>query len=174
MTQSMNDCVAVRPVREADVDSLCAAVNSVCAERRYLATEHGFTVNQTHDFVMRILLESLIQFVAIDSGKVVGWCDILPSDTEEFAHVGRLGMGVISNHRGYGIGRRLLSECLHAARTRAIEKIELEVYSDNQAAICLYDTAGFKKEGLRKRVRKLGNAYQDSVLMGLLFAPNDR
>lgn len=88
---------------------------------------------------------------------------------EGFAHIGRLGMGVKIEHRRQGIGRRLLSECIRAARAWGIEKIELEVYSDNGAAIHLYESEGFEKEGLRKCSRKLEGKYQDVQIMGLLL-----
>jgi ribosomal protein S18 acetylase RimI-like enzyme len=171
--KKMEDQAEIRRVRETDVASLCDAINSVCAEKRYVATVGGFTVEQTAKFVARILKESLPQFVAVNAGQVIGWCDIIPPTMEGFTHVGRLGMGVKSEHRGQGIGRRLLSECLRAARARGIEKIELEVYSDNSAAIHLYETEGFEKEGLRKRGRKLEHEYQDVQIMGLLLTNKD-
>lgn len=107
--------------------------------------------------------------MAVKSGQVIGWCDIIPPTMEGFAHIGRLGMGVKIEHRRQGIGRRLLSECIRAARAWGIEKIELEVYSDNGAAIHLYESEGFEKEGLRKCSRKLEGKYQDVQIMGLLL-----
>jgi RimJ/RimL family protein N-acetyltransferase len=48
-----------------------------------------------------------------------------------------------------------------------LEKVELEVYTDNQAAIRLYKELGFLEEGLRRRARRLDGRYQDIELMAL-------
>jgi len=45
--------------------------------------------------------------------------------------------------------------------------VELEVFSDNVAAVRLYDSFGFRQEGLKVRGRKLEDRYQDVLLMAL-------
>jgi RimJ/RimL family protein N-acetyltransferase len=45
--------------------------------------------------------------------------------------------------------------------------VELEVFSDNVAAIRLYASFGFSQEGLKVRGRKLEDRYQDVLLMAL-------
>ena len=169
----MKASIDLRPVRESDIESFREAVNGVCAERRYVATINGFSLEQTRAFIGHIIKESLPQIVAIDCEKVIGWCDILPSTVEGFTHVGRLGMGVVKPYRGQGIGRRLLKQCLDAARTIGIEKVELEVYSDNLSAIRLYESESFEIEGLRRRARKLDGEYQDIQLMCLQLTDKD-
>ena len=64
-------------------------------------------------------------------------------------------MGVRSEWRRQGIGRRMLDACLSLARNAGIEKVELEVFSDNVGAVQLYDSFGFGQEGLKVRGRKL-------------------
>jgi RimJ/RimL family protein N-acetyltransferase len=105
--------------------------------------------------------------MAVVDEEVIGFCDILPYTAEGFTHVGRLGMGVRSEWRRQGIGRRLLDACLPLARDAGIEKVELEVFSDNVAAIRLYESFGFKGEGTRVQGRKLEGRYQDVHLMAL-------
>jgi RimJ/RimL family protein N-acetyltransferase len=110
---------------------------------------------------------SLPQVVAVLEDEVVGICDILPNTAKGFTHVGRLGMGVRFEWRRQGVGRRMLVACLDLARSANIEKVELEVFSDNLAAIGLYESFGFSQEGLKVRGRKLENRYQDVRLMAL-------
>ena len=47
-----------------------------------------------------------------------------------------------------------------------LEKVELEVYSDNDAAVSMYEKAGFEIEGKRLKTRRIETGYQDSTLMG--------
>jgi ribosomal protein S18 acetylase RimI-like enzyme len=78
-------------------------------------------------------------------------------------------MGVLKGYRGMGIGRGLLMAALDKARARGLERIELEVFASNQAAIALYKSAGFVIEGIKKRGRKLEGIYDDVVCMALLY-----
>jgi ribosomal protein S18 acetylase RimI-like enzyme len=159
--------VEIRPARESDAAAACDAINSVAAEKWYLATVDGFSVEQTRAYLKRIIDESLPQVFAVVGNEIVGFCDIIPSAARGFTHVGRLGMGVRIAWRRQGIGRRLLEACLSSARAAAIEKVELEVYSDNLAAIRLYESFGFTPEGLKVRGRKLESRYQDITLMAV-------
>jgi ribosomal protein S18 acetylase RimI-like enzyme len=110
---------------------------------------------------------NLPQATALAEGIVVGFCDILPNSTVGFTHVARLGMGVRSEWRRQGIGRRLLDACLALARNKGIEKVELEVFSDNIGALKLYESFDFISEGVKSRGRKLDDRYQDVILMAL-------
>jgi ribosomal protein S18 acetylase RimI-like enzyme len=159
--------VQIRPAREPDAASLCAAVKAVAAEKMYLATIDGYSLEQTRAFLKHILDGSLPQMSAVVDGEVVGFCDIIPNSVKGFTHVARLGMGVRSEWRRQGIGRRMLDACLQLARDAGIEKVELEVFSDNIGAVRLYQSFGFKEEGLRVRGRQLDGRYQDVKLMAL-------
>jgi ribosomal protein S18 acetylase RimI-like enzyme len=159
--------IHIRPARQTDAESFNAGIKNVAAEKWFLATVDGFSLEQTRDFLQRAIEKSLPVLVAVDGDEVVGWCDITPSTMNGFTHVGRLGMGVRREWRGQGLGRGLLQDCLSYARRAGIEKVELEVYADNQAAVRLYESFGFVREGLKARARKFEGRYQDAVLMAL-------
>lgn len=159
--------VQVRRSRMDDAESLCDAVNSVAREKWWLATADGFTPEQTRTFLKFVMDHALSQVVADASGLIVGWCDVVPKGPRGFAHVGALGMGVRREWRRHGVGRRLLEECLGLARDARLEKIELEVFTDNEGAIRLYESLGFTREGVKARARKLDDRYQDVLLMAL-------
>lgn len=62
-----------------------------------------------------------------------------------------LNLAVQPEERRHGHGRRLLCMVLRLARKMAIHKILLEVRVGNKPAICLYESCGFKREGVRKK-----------------------
>jgi ribosomal protein S18 acetylase RimI-like enzyme len=165
--------IAIRPVKETDLESLRNAINSVCREKWYIATVEEFSMEQSQIFLQHIIDNSWPQVVAEIDRKIVGWCDIIPKTTIGFTHVGHLGMGVRQGYRGKGIGRRLLVDCLSLARMAGIERVELEVFSDNAAAIYLYERHGFTLEGRKTHARKLEGKYQDVQLMALSLSGND-
>jgi RimJ/RimL family protein N-acetyltransferase len=61
----------------------------------------------------------------------------------------------------------MLDACLTLARKAGIEKVELEVFSDNAAAMRLCDSSGFSREDRKVRGRTLEGRYQDVLLMAL-------
>lgn len=104
-------------------------------------------------------------YYAVTDGRAIGWCDIFPFKNPRLAHRGGLGMGVVGEFRGQGVGARLLEKTLAHAKTFGLEKIELSVYTTNSAAIALYKKFGFAEEGLIKNYRKLDDKYFDAVQM---------
>jgi RimJ/RimL family protein N-acetyltransferase len=157
----------IRRSTPGDAEAFRESVASVARERRYLVTLDGFPLSETRAFLQRIEKEQMPQLVAVSSGQIVGWCDIVPRQQPGFAHVGVLGLGVVREWRRRGLGRRLIQQCLELARTTHLEKIELDVYSDNPVAIHLYESAGFVQEGCRRKARKIDGTYQDVLIMGL-------
>jgi RimJ/RimL family protein N-acetyltransferase len=119
-------------------------------------------------FVVHNIQARVPQFVALEEGRVVGWCDVLPKPQPALRHTGVLGMGVVSAWRGRGIGSRLLTAALQAARQREMTRIELTVRVDNERARRLYERFGFKVEGRCRRYMLVDGGYQDGYLMALL------
>lgn len=161
--------IEIRRSRLGDAASVSEAVTEVAAEQWFLATVDGYSVRQTKAFIQTAVTGAVHQVVAVDGDKVIGSCDVRPHELKGFTHVGQLGMYVRKEWRGQGIGMRLLAACLSAAKEAGLEKIELEVFADNIPAIRLYETAGFRREGLKARGRKWRERYQDVALMALWF-----
>jgi len=159
--------IQLRSVLPSDAEALCAAINAVAAERWVLATVQ-FSLDEVRGFLGMSIEISMPHVLALDGEIVIGWCDIVPGKAANgFGHIGRLGMGVRREWRRRGIGRRLLEECLRQAAQAGLEKVELEVYTDNEPALLLYKEFGFAEEGLRRGARKLDGRYQDIELMAL-------
>jgi ribosomal protein S18 acetylase RimI-like enzyme len=156
--------ILVRPIEYRDIPGFHAAVGAVAAERLWLARTSGFSIEQTAVFIAGNIAHGHPQFVADNGGRIVGWCDIFPSAREVSQHVGVLGMGVLREWRGRGVGRRLIEAALAAAEGR-FEQVDLDVYAGNAAAIALYRNVGFVEQGRKRRGRKLDGVYDDIVLM---------
>jgi ribosomal protein S18 acetylase RimI-like enzyme len=151
------------------VESFNAAVGIVARERRYLALLDAPSVESTREFVQRVVDGGGAQTLAVTpDDTVVGWCDVVRIPFEGFRHVGRLGMGVLPECRGRGLGRQLAVETMYAARLAGITRIELEVFGSNRAAIGLYARLGFVTEGIKRHARHLDGAYDDTVVMAWL------
>ena len=169
MTQGLSENVKIIPISEEYIDSFYECLDSVVKERRYLAGVESPPIESTREFVLSNIRNNIPQFVALDGNRVVGWCDIRPNKGVDFAHCGVLGMGVHRAYRRQGIGTVILDTTIKAARTFGLEKVELEVYTSNNAAIMLYEKFGFTPEGIKKKARKLDGEYFDIMLMALFL-----
>jgi ribosomal protein S18 acetylase RimI-like enzyme len=161
--------VVIRPIALADIEQFQHVTNLVMRERTYLAFVEGFPIDEAATFVARNIRVGNPQLVADDDGRVVGWCDIRRETIPVYAHVGHLGMGLLPDYRGRGIGERLIRASIDAARVAGFERIELSVYSRNVRAAALYRKTGFVLEGTRVRGKKLDGDYDDVQMMGLLL-----
>ena len=160
--------VAIRPISAGDIKSFHRALDSVARERRYLLLLEGPTLQQVEAFVLTNIERNAPQFVAIDAGSVVGWCDISPHRRPGMSHSGELGMGVVADYRRRGIGYRLLEATVAKALAKGLTRIELEVFSSNRAAIALYERFGFEREGVKRMARCVDGIWDDIVVMALL------
>ena len=156
------------PLERRHVTAFREVLDAVARERRFLAMTEAPSVTQVRRFVLNNLKVGAAQFVAVEDGHVVGWCDVTPKVRESMRHSGVLGMGVTAARRGVGIGARLLSVTVDAAFASGITRIELAVLTGNAAAIALYRRFGFEVEGLCRRYVVLDGVAHDAHLMSKL------
>jgi len=161
--------ISIEPIRIEHVASFRAALDSVCRERRYLTFLEAPAEEECRAFVAANIRHGHPQLVALDDGKVVGWCDVVPVDRPICAHGGVLGMGVVRELRGKGIGGGLLRATLAAARAAGLSRVELSVRAGNAVARRLYERFGFVVEGVKRDAIRLDGASEDLVSMALLF-----
>ena len=81
-------------------------------------------------------------------------------------HACNIGMIVCESARGQGVGDALLSAFIDlACNWMGIKRIELEVYTDNAAALALYKKHGFTIEGTAKNYALKDGILVDAYLM---------
>lgn len=101
--------------------------------------------------------------------KVVGWCDISSLHRPVLAHSGVLGMGVLAEFRGHGIGKALILATLERARSVGLTRVELTVREHNKRAFALYEKTGFVVEGVKRNAVRVDGKYENLICMGLLL-----
>ncbi|CAQ83736.1 MULTISPECIES: GNAT family N-acetyltransferase [Photorhabdus] len=81
-------------------------------------------------------------------------------------HVATFGIGVHADYQGQSIGSELIKAMLDMCDNWLnVERIELEVYTDNDVAITLYKNFGFEIEGTAKRYAFRHGRYTDAYYM---------
>ncbi|MCC5827002.1 GNAT family N-acetyltransferase [Alkalimonas sp.] len=85
--------------------------------------------------------------VAELDGEVVGQLGLQQFQNQRRRHAADIGMAVSEPYQGQGIGSALLRTALEMADNwLAIRRLELQVYSSNEAAVALYERFGFEVE----------------------------
>jgi putative acetyltransferase len=160
--------MVVVPISESLIASFHASLDIVARERKFLAMVEAPPLEQVVSFVRGNIERGVAQFVALKQERVVGWVDVVPATTYGISHRGSLGMGVLPEFRGQGIGRLLMKACLDKAWANGLSRIELEVHADNLSAIRLYQAFGFVVEGTKKHGMRMDGACFDTLMMGLV------
>lgn len=87
-------------------------------------------------------------------------------------HVGQLGMAVRDDWQGKGIGTALMQAAIELAdRWLNLTRLELNVYTDNESAIRLYEKFDFVIEGTLARFAFRDGRYVDAYMMARLRTP---
>jgi putative acetyltransferase len=83
------------------------------------------------------------------------------------AHLADMGIHVSTAYQGQGVGAALMAAmCDLADNWLNLHRLELDVYTDNVAAIHLYEKFGFHTEATLQRYAFRNGAYVDAHLMG--------
>jgi ribosomal protein S18 acetylase RimI-like enzyme len=161
--------VEIVPIAQDHIESFHRALDFVARERRYLSFLEAPPLESTRAFILNNIKQGYPQLVAVSAGEVVGWCDIIPNQRPIHAHGGVLGMGLLPEFRGQGLGDRLIRQTLAAARVFGLSRVELSVRESNAGAIALYKRVGFEIEGLQCNATRVEGVYENVVLMAILF-----
>jgi len=162
--------IEIAPIERRHIAGFRDVLDSVARERRFLAYTEAPPITQVRRFVLNNLKDGTAHFVALDDGRVVGWCDIAPKPRELMRHSGVVGMGIAASHRGRGLGRRLLATTMDTAVAGGLTRIELVVRTDNTAAVGLYREFGFETEGVCRRYIVVDGTSFDVYLMARLVS----
>ncbi|HXO72380.1 MAG TPA: GNAT family N-acetyltransferase [Bradyrhizobium sp.] len=163
------NAIEIVPIAQDHIDGFHRALDIVARERRYLALLEAPPIESTRDFLLGNIKRGSSQFVAVSAGAVVGWCDVTPIDRPSLTHRGVLGMGLLPQFRGRGIGAKLIQSTLAAARAFGLHRVELSVREHNTGAIELYRKIGFTLEGTQRDAILVDGVYEDLVCMAVVF-----
>jgi RimJ/RimL family protein N-acetyltransferase len=162
----------VRRAEPGDAAELVKLAAAVAGEegRWILATEGWRSVSDERRYLRSVVRHpDAAVLVAEADGHVVGRLSLSRDPHPASRHVADVGLMVAAAHRGRGIGKRLLEEAVVWSRRSGITKLELHVFPWNEAALGLYESFGFEREGYRKRHYAREDGFVDAILMAYLI-----
>ncbi len=111
--------------------------------------------------------EGFSSLVASVDGRIVGCLAMwIPGKSPRRRHAVELGMSVHDDWQGKGVGTALMEAALELAdKWLDVARIELTVFTDNEAAIRLYRNCGFEIEGTHRMYAYRDGGYVDAHFM---------
>jgi ribosomal protein S18 acetylase RimI-like enzyme len=162
--------VLSRPT-ERDAAAFRHYLQAVGGESDFLSFGPGvddFTLEQELDYVSAFAdpATGLMLKAEVDE-RWVATVSILRGTRSRFRHAGTLGLSVLREAWGLGLGRALCRAALDEARASGLRRVTLYVRADNVRAIRLYESLGFRHEGRMAGAFAIGDTDYDDLVMGL-------
>jgi putative acetyltransferase len=159
--------IRVRAAEPADAQALYEIFNSPAVAAQTLQTPYQ-SVDQIRE---RFAAKSpdVCALVAELEGRVVGTLGLHLESNPRRHHTGAIGMAVHERFQNQGVGSTLVAAALDLADNWLnLRRLELQVYTDNTAAIHLYKKFGFEIEGTLRDYAFRNGEYVDAYAMARL------
>ncbi|MGF1727131.1 GNAT family N-acetyltransferase [Photobacterium nomapromontoriensis] len=156
--------VVIRHVERKDI----TAIRDLYAGSRAYSGTLQLPYPSLDKWVQRIenMPSNVYSLLAENDGKVVGQASLHIEENPRRRHVAGVGMAVHDDFHRNGVGTQLLSALVDLAENWAgVTRIELTVYTDNDAAIALYEKCGFVIEGTARHYAFRNGEYVDIYYM---------
>ena len=133
--------------------------------------ENSFDAEQEGEFLQqKIDSPNEIEIVAVVDDKIVGMAGIEAVGAKfKVKHRAEFGISIEKAFWGFGIGRAMTEACIECAKKAGYTQLELEVVAENEHALALYESVGFKEFGRNPRGfrSRITGEYQELVSMRL-------
>ena len=105
------------------------------------------------------------RFVATIENEIVGWTSLSSVSSRcVYGGVAEISVYVSENHRGIGIGKKLLSNLITDSEKNGIWTLQAGIFTDNLASVKLHESVGFRVIGHREKIGMLKDKWKDSFM----------
>lgn len=166
--------ILIRPIRKEDIEIL-NEIHRMDGVRETITGITSKRISQSEQWFNSLTSSDHI-LVAEDfsNGKkrVLGSASIHLKTSHRFRHIAAIGIMVHADFHGKGIGRKLMNSLLDLADNWLnVVRLELSVSVNNDKAVNLYQSLGFKVEGTLKFAMFSYGKYEDLYLMARYHFP---
>lgn len=142
-----------------DASALLEYLKVTAAETPFLLRtpeECTMTVEQEQDYLRTaIASQNRVMILCEVDGKLAGNCQLDRKDKQKTCHRAMVGIALLREFWGLGIGTAMLTELTCLARQMGLEQLELEVIEGNQRAMALYEKMGYRTVGVKPNAIRL-------------------
>jgi RimJ/RimL family protein N-acetyltransferase len=110
--------------------------------------------------------DDYLLLLAFDQEQLIAMASVKGHEEWQLAHVGEIGISILKDYWGLGLGSLLIEESLDwVVEVGELTRIELTVQARNLRAIHLYKKFGFLTEGCMKEAVQTREGQKVDVLM---------
>lgn len=138
----------IEPARPEDAEALLAYMKQIGGESDNLTFgAEGLPITAEQE---RVYLQSMLdseddtQLIVRQGGAIIADAS-MQRFRRRMSHRAEVGISVVKDYWGMGIGSALMEAIISFAKEHGIRQLNLEVRSDNERAIRLYEKFGFQK-----------------------------
>ena len=161
----------LRELRNPDAKQMMNEINSFVDEPKSgLSINKKMNLRETKVWLKSVLKEikkkERVLLVVEINKKIVGEGSATREKWKK-SHIAMMGIGLMKEARGKGIGTILIKELIKLAKKRmkGLEFIDLSHFDYNKRARHIYQKIGFKNIGRLPKLSKEGKAYSDEIFM---------
>ena len=161
----------IREIQEKDAESFLNLLLELDHETKFMMLEPGERKNDpevTRSIIKKNLKDSFM-YVAEEEDKLFGFLNGQRGSANRIKHTAYIVIGILSSHRGKGIGKKLFEELEKWFEENDIKRLELTVMTHNEKAINLYKKMGFKIEGVKEHSILMEGKFIDEYYMGKIL-----
>jgi ribosomal protein S18 acetylase RimI-like enzyme len=164
------DKITFREPKISDLKSTLEMINSLVEEKAYIVVQKKLTIEEERDYLKNVIKEIKNKrsvYTVIDiNGKVRGNARVSLVDSGPRKHIGELGISIMKEARGKGLGEKLFKKIIEkAVKELKVKIITLYVVSENKIAINLYKKMGFKQISTIKKGYNHYGKLLDNITM---------
>jgi putative acetyltransferase len=158
----------IRPIREADTEDIynLRRMDGVSENTMSLFSQR---FDKTESFIKNLSTDDHVMVAEIEENeikKIVGIVGLNVMKHSRTRHSGYVGISIHTKYQGLGIGKALMEKIIDLADNwLMLIRIELGVFTDNIAAIKLYEYFGFVIEGEKKYALIRNGKYENEYIM---------
>jgi putative acetyltransferase len=156
--------IVIRRAEPSDAEAIWRCFTTPLVVRNTLQTPYRSVESVREQLVKSG--ENDHSLLAVVDGEVVGMIGLYVRTRPRVRHIGDIGMMVRDDWQGKGIGTALMQAVVDLAdKWLNLSRIELTVYTDNEAGIALYRKFGFEIEGTMRKAAFRDGEYVDAHMM---------
>ncbi|WP_027483091.1 GNAT family N-acetyltransferase [Deinococcus pimensis] len=165
--------VQLRSVSPRDAAALARLYNHGVASRLFTYV----TEETTPERQFEVIDEAKLRYpflVAVTDGQVAGYARLSPYGGTRPWHrgLGEVSIVVAPEFRGQGVGARLVSGIVDAARDAGFWKVVSLIFEPNMPSLSLFRRAGFRDVGVYERHGNLHGTWVNVVILERLILEN--
>jgi L-amino acid N-acyltransferase YncA len=105
------------------------------------------------------------RLVVRENGQVIAWAALAPVSSRPcYAGVAEATLYVAADHRGRGIGKRLLQALIESSERNGVWSLYGATFPENTASIQLQLACGFRIVGRRERIAQHHGVWRDTII----------